>query len=232
MIPTRRLVLLIALAAIGAPSLSEAGLRKCASRTITAPDARNAIIAAQRAAKPSKVIPSSITVCMNPDESLAWYEAEPEPQFDGSLIDHSIECTRSRTPWKCEVSASRRASVDLPMGNARKTVNFNLPMDLDIDKARHFVARAMELGPTLESAQECGPGWNAPDTPRGRENLEEIRGVFTVNPGSNWATVEQEAGGAISVSIFTEAIFELRFIPPDDGGEWQFNCWLIDIVVT
>jgi hypothetical protein len=221
-------LLLIAGVAV-ASSQAHASYRKCASDTITAPDAQALHHAARRAAGASKLVDSSLWVCMNPNRAFASYDGEREPQPDGSFLQPWVDCVRGGAHWTCQLNKNRMSSVDVIRDGKAVPFEFGMFGDLDVDLARKLVARAIETAPTLEVRHMCDATPEDLNNPATRDALRELQQEFLQAAPNGRAWVEKKPDGRYSVSLIGPW---LRMRRADVGDEWIVECWAFDIVVT
>jgi len=164
---------------------------------------------------------------MNPGRGRLWFEAEPEPQPDGSVIKPHFLCTREIGPWNCEALQTRLATFDVIRGGVTHRVEFELPPDLAMTDARQIVPRAFELGPSVLDSQECR---REPD-PNGSEVLTKkafAPSDFDPTTEGGWREILAQDNGDLAVVVDGNGLLFSR--APD--GTWTFSCWYVLIVVT
>jgi len=212
----------------GVPAVTHAGMLECASHSISARDLASATAVARRVAGSSRLARSGRRVCMNPDRGRVWYEAVPEPQPDGSIVQPHILCTRERGPWGCEVLKDRTADIDVQHDGAKLTLKFQLPVDLDLGDARKIVAHAFEIAPSLLNSQECG--WE-PDPGNPDEGAKKAfkAGDFDPAKTTYWKEIQPRPDGNLAV-IFDGNGIEFSHSP--GGPNWNFSCWNVWIVLA
>jgi len=216
------------IAALLFATAAPAGVLKCASHTITAPDASAAIHAARRAAGDSKIRARSLSVCLNPGRGRAWYGAEPEPQADGSVVKPSVECLRGTGPWRCEKLEQRTARFDVALRDGPARYEFALPATMDIGLARQLVTRAFEIAPTLTATQECN--YRPPRDPKpGADDMSAFHRSFERRLDDPWANVDADPDGSVGVVFDFNG---LTFRPAATGDGWSFECWYVVVVVS
>jgi hypothetical protein len=220
---------LLILCLVAAAPLAHAGYRKCASDTITAPDAEKLHYAARRTAGASRIVDSSLDVCMNPNSGFATYDGEREPQADGSYLQPWVECSRRRAIWVCELNKNRMASVDVVRNGKTLPFEFGIFGDVGVETARKLVARAWETVPILEVRHMCDATPGDLENPATLAALNELKDAFLQAPPERRAWVDTISGGKYSVSLFGPG---LRMRRADVGDEWIAECWFFDIVVT
>jgi hypothetical protein len=219
--------LFVILCAAALPSVSHAGLLKCDSRQITAQDFEKATSAARRIAGKSKLAKGLPSICMNPGRGRLWFEGEPEPQADGSVINPHFLCTREIGPWSCEALETRVATFAVLRDGVEHALVFELPADLAMTDARPMVTRAFELGPALRESQECEQAREPNDAQAGTERAF-APGDFDPAKQSYWREIQAQANGDMAVVIDGNGIVFSR--APD--GTWNFSCWNVWITVT
>lgn len=213
--------------ALALPSVGHAGLIRCDSRQITAQDFEKGKAAARRAAGASKLATSLPNICMNPGRGRLWFEAEPEPQADGSVVKRHFVCTREMGPWSCEALQTRVAHFDVMHDGASHAVEFELPPDLAMADARQLVTRAFELGPSVLDSQQCtrAPDPNVPDALPKKAFAPED---FDPTGDGDGREILAEDNGDMAVINGTNGIVFSR--SPD--GTWTFHCWSVWITVA
>jgi hypothetical protein len=204
-------VLVIALA-LGAPAMTRAGSLECESRDISAQDARKMTKAARRTAGSLRLLKSSLDACMNPGRGRAWYDAQPAPQLDGSVLHPRIVCHREDGPWSCEIQKTRSTRVDVERDGRKLVYELELPLWLEVDDARRLIRLAFELGPTVSSSQQCADKG-------GQRAFNNASFDLADSPGSG-KIVEQKDSVAV---IFGTHI--MKFVLSPDHNAWRFICW-------
>jgi hypothetical protein len=211
--------LVIALA-LAVPAMTRAGALECESRAIGAQDARKMMKVARRTAGSLRLVKSSLVACMNPGRGRAWYDAQPVPQLDGSVLRPHVVCHREEGPWSCEIQQKRTARIDVERDGRRLLYEFELPPWLEVDDARRLTKLAFELGPTLLNSQQCA--WKTGSTNAGEGEQKAFSGASfdpADSPGS-WKIVEEKYGVAV---IFGTHI--MTFVLSPDHNAWRFICW-------
>jgi hypothetical protein len=206
-----RASLAIALA-LAMPAMTRAGSLECESRDIGTQDVRKMTKVARRTAGSLRLVKSSLDACMNPGRSRAWYDTQPVPQLDGSVLHPRVVCHREVGPWSCEIRKTRTARSDVERDGRRLVYEFELPLWLEVDDARRLIRLAFELGPTLSSSQQC--------THEGEQRAASSTSVhFPDSPGPG-KIVEQKDGVGVIFDRHT-----MKFVLSPDHNAWRFICW-------
>jgi hypothetical protein len=227
-VSSRARVLLTALVAAAAALPAQAGLRKCASHTITGIDARNAMGAARRVAGTSRLTDKGLTVCMNLGRGLAWFQAEPEPQSDGSEWHPSVDCERETGRWRCKKEITRTLPIEVSVNGADRTFVFGIPNHVPAETARALARKAYAVAPQLEVSQTCDYQPGVHSFARAPEWLAEMKTSYARMEPSFWQRIDVHDGTA-SVDVNN---FVLNFRRASPDAEWEFTCWDMEIVVT
>jgi len=220
---------LAALACV-APVAVQGQVLKCASHTIAANDAHALLAAATRVAGPLMVDKVIRGACMNPGHGNAWLNAKSEPQQDGSWLVHDVSCDRDVSRWHCELSSIRHGSTDVERDGKHLQVDFTLPADLDLTQARQIVARAFAISPGVRDAQECFSRRSSAGPAAEPQISKDVQAAFDVSGGTVTAEIGRDPVGGYSWITVNGIILE--FTSPTPTGEWGFDCWSIEVVVT
>jgi hypothetical protein len=223
----RRAASIAILFALILPSVGHAGLLRCDSHRIAAQDFEQAKAVARRAAGTSKLVKQLPGICMNPGRGRLWFEAEPEPQPDGSVIRRHFVCTRDIGPWSCEALQTRLAQFDVIRDGSTHRVEFELPPELAMTDGRQIVTRAFERAPSVLDSQECLREKNS-NLPAILTKKAFAPSDFDPTTEDGWREILPQDNGDMAVVVDGNALVFSR--APD--GTWNFSCWYVLIVVT
>jgi hypothetical protein len=214
------------LGSAGPAQVARAGVRLCASHTLTGSDRSGAWRVIKRTAGKRIIRWKSLSSCVNRDSAQAWIDLEHEPQADGSIIHPALSCERGHLIWECTDTPSRFLGVTVTSGAREHRINVQLPRSLSVAGVKPLVEEGFRRAPLLRPEQECGLGTgDSGDV----QMLENPKSAFTLDGTEKTLSLIEYEASEIWLETFTEALVFSRSAAP--GSPYVFKCWQVMIVI-
>ena len=177
---------------------------------------------ANEAAVGRKLDWSTSRSCGSAEHAVAFINAHPERWPDATELHGFVRCERDSVRWKCGWGQFRLVTVPIASAGAQRSVRLRIEGEIEASLAIPLLRHAIDLAPTLQAAQVCGPPAEWPASDDFNHRLQLVREDLKF---AGMAPVARVTSFAEGYSVDVDDSYFLYRPAASAQNAFEFRCW-------